>query len=439
MTDSHREPAPDGALVRGIGLRRLTANIVNLTVGAGIFVLPASAAAGLGPAAPLAYLTCAALMALVLLCFASAGSRVSLTGGPYAYIGAAFGPFAGFLAGVLYSLTVAFATASVASAFAASLGVLWPPFAAGAGRVLVLITLFGALAGANVRGVAVGARLVETVTVAKLTPLVILIAAGIWFVRPEYLAWSGAPSALQLGRTAIILIYAFVGVEIALVPSGEIAEPSRTVPRAMFLALAFTTTLYLLIQAVAQGLLGPSMATFSAAPLAEAAGRVLGRAGRLLVLIGGTVSMFGYLSGDMLGSPRAYFAMARDGTLPARLAHVHPRYRTPAAAIVTYAMVVTAFAISGTFAQLLILANVAILSLYLLCVLAAGRLQQIGVRGEGEPFTTPGGWLVPVAAAVAILWLLSQATLKEFAIEALVLAVASVAYAVARRRRPAKA
>src|SRR5437773_9485004 len=133
------------ALVRAIGLRRLTASIVNVTVGAGIFVLPAIVAGFLGPAAPLAYLVCAALMALIVLCFASAGSRVSLTGGLYAYVEAAFGPFVGFLAGVLFWLMASFAVASVASAFAGSIGVVWAPLGAGIGRTVVLAALFTGL------------------------------------------------------------------------------------------------------------------------------------------------------------------------------------------------------------------------------------------------------------------------------------------------------
>src|SRR5207244_606966 len=183
--------------------RGLTASIINVTVGAGIFVLPAVVAAGLGPAAPLAYIVCAALMAVIVLCFASAGSRVSLTGGLYAYTEVAFGPFVGFLAGVLYWLVASFAVASVASAFAGSLGVFWPAAAAGVVRAAVLVLLFGSLAWVNVRGVRPGAGLVEVMTVAKLLPLVALVAAGIWFVRGEYLVWPSIPAVSQVGRTAI--------------------------------------------------------------------------------------------------------------------------------------------------------------------------------------------------------------------------------------------
>ena len=424
----------DAGLVRAIGVRGLTASIINVTVGAGIFVLPAVVAAGLGPAAPLAYIVCAALMALIVLCFASAGSRVSLTGGLYAYIEVAFGPFVGFLGGVLYWLMASFAVASVASAFAGSLGVVWAPLGAGIGRTVVLAALFTGLAAVNVRGVAPGAGLVEVVTAAKLIPLLTLVLAGIWFVHTDSLLWTTMPSASQVGRTAIILIFAFVGVEVALVPSGEVRDPARTVPRALFLALAITTTLYLLVQGVAQGILGSSMSAYAAAPLAEAAGRVLGRAGRVLVLAGGTISMFGYVSGDMLGSPRSLFALARDGILPHVLARVHPRFRTPYLAIVTYAAIVATLAISSSFTQLAILANVGSLSLYLLCVIASYELQRREVRGSGTPFTTPGGPLVPILAAGAIVWLLSQATWKEFAIEAIVLVAASGLYVTVGRR-----
>ncbi len=428
--------AQDARLVRAIGVRGLTASIINVTIGAGIFVLPAVVAAGLGPAAPIAYVVCAALMALIVLCFAAAGSRVSLTGGLYAYIEVAFGPFVGFLGGVLYWLMASFAVASVASAFAGSLGVVWAPLGAGIGRAIVLAALFSTLAFVNVRGVAPGARVVEVVTAAKLVPLVTLVVAGIWFVHREYLVVATLPSASQVGQTAIVLIFAFVGVEVALVPSGEVRDPARTVPRALFLALTITTTLYLLVQAVAQGLLGPTISRYAAAPLAEAAGQVLGRGGRLLVLAGGTISMFGYVSGDMLGSPRSLFALARDGILPSALARIHPRFRTPSVAIVTYAAIVATLAISSSFSQLAILANVGSLSLYLLCVTASYELQRRDVRAggtDGAPFVTPGGPAIQMLAGAVIVWLLSQATVKEFIIEAVVLAAASIVYALRRR------
>ena len=418
----------DTRLVRAIGVRSLTANIVNVTIGAGIFVLPAVAAGTLGRAAPLAYLVCSILMALIVTCFAAAGSRVALTGGLYAYIEVAFGPFVGFLAGVLYWLMASFAVASVASAFAGAIGAVWQPVATPGPRAILLAATFAGLAVINVRGVVAGARLIQSVTAAKLLPLALLVAVGIWRVDSQAWRWAPLPDLTAIGRTAIIVIYAFAGIEIALVPSGEVRDPPRTVPRAVFAALAITTAIYLLIQCVAQGLLGASLTTYGAAPLAEAASRVLGTGGRVLVLAGAIVSMFGYLSGDMLGSPRALYAFGRDGVLSNVLARVHPRFHTPYVAIILYGCLVTALAISSSFRELAILANVSALTLYLTSVAAAYELQRRDVRAGGRPFVLRGGPIIPSLAALVIVWLLSNATRREFSVEALVLACASVFY-----------
>ena len=154
------------------------------------------------------------------------------------------------------------------------------------------------------------------------------------------------------------------------------------------------------------------------------------------MLAGATVSMFGYVAGDMLGSPRALFALARDRMLPAALARVHPRFHTPHVAIVTYALIVATLAVSSSFTQLAILANVAALTLYLLCVAASYELQRRDVRAGGSPFALPAGPMVPLLASAAIVWLLSQATGPEVVLELTVLAVASLVYLIRVRLNP---
>ncbi len=428
---------PDAQLVRAIGTRELTASIINVTIASSIFLMPATVAEGLGAAAPIAYLVCAALMTLIALCFAAAGSRVSLTGGLYAYIEVAFGGFAGFLGGLLYTLTACLSVASVGTAFAGSVGVLWPPLGGGMLRALLLIVLFAVLAVVNVRGIKPGIRLVETITAAKLIPLLFLVVAGAWSLNPEFLRLT-LPTVSQVGQVSIVLLFAFVGVEVALTPSGEIRDPARTVPRSIFSALATATLMYLAVQTVAQGVLGPELPAYKDAPLAETARRLFGNAGKLFLLAGGTVSIFGYVAGDMLGTPRALFALARDGVLPARFASVHPRYHTPALAIAWYAVVVAALAISSSFETLVVMANVSALLLYLMCVGASYELQRHDVRMAGTPFNLGGGVLVPLLAAAGIVWLLSQATQAEFQVVGLVLALASVYYLVRARflRKP---
>ncbi len=428
----------EGGLVRGIGLRALTASIVNATVGAGIFVLPGAVGASLGAAAPVAYVVCALTMGLIVASFALAGSRVSLTGGPYAYIEAAFGSYVAFLGGVLLWVSCVLAAASVASALATTVGLVLPAVGAGVGRAGFLLLLLGGLAAINVRGVRQGAGVVQLLTLGKLLPLIVFVAVGIFFVEPSALVWPGPPSGSALGETVLLLIFAFVGVELALIPSGEVQEPSRTVPRAVFLALGVTTLLYLAIQLVAQGVLASDLARAVDAPLAEASARFLGAGGRSLVLAGTGVSMLGYLSGDMLGSPRLLFAFGRDRILPPAFASVHPRFHSPHVAILAHATLALGLAFVGSFGQLILISNIAVLLLYLLCSAGAVELARRDVRSEGTtPFRFPGSRVVPLLACAAVLWILSNATGEEMAVTAAVAAAATVLYLIrsAQRRR----
>ena len=328
-------PTPESSrssdsLVRAIGTLGLAAAIVNVTVGAGIFQLPSNVASSLGAAAPIAYVVCAVAMGLIVLCIAEAGSRVSLTGGPYAYVGAAFGPYAAFLSGVLLWMLGVFATAAVATVFAASVGQLVPALAPW--QPGVLPATFGFWAVVNMRGVALGARLNAVATVAKLAPLLLIAVGGPFLVRDEHLTSRRWPPAADVARTSLLLVFAFAGVESALVPSGEVRDTARTVPRAIALAMLGITALYIALQVSAQGILGAALAGAST-PLADAAGTAFGGWARALLLAGAAISMFGYLGGMTLAMPRLVFALARDGYLPRALAAVHPVYRSPQAAI----------------------------------------------------------------------------------------------------------
>src|SRR5437899_6271670 len=165
----------DEKLVRGIGISALTANIVSSTIGAGIFVIPATVARGLGPAAPLAFVCCAVAMVLFVTCFAIAGSRVSLTGGLYAYVEVAFGRYVGFLAGVLYGITALGAVAGVVNVLVNSIAIVAPFLGNPVMRIVLMIVVYGSLVLINVRGVRGGAGAVKVVTLAKLLPLLSFI------------------------------------------------------------------------------------------------------------------------------------------------------------------------------------------------------------------------------------------------------------------------
>jgi amino acid transporter len=431
------EPVPpvETSLIRALGVRQLTAAIINTTVGAGIFLIPALVSQDLGAAAPLAFVICAAIMASVTASLAMAGSRVAVTGGIYAYVETGFGPYPAFLAGVLQWLTGVLAVSGVASALLDQLTVLTPAAGSRLAHVGVLGAILAALATLNVRGVRPGTRLVEGITVAKLAPLLIFVVVGAFFVDPGAIAWPGLPDGDVVARSVLLLVFAYSGVEIALAPSGEVRNPSRTVPRAVFLALAATTALYVAIQLVAQGVLGSALGQETETPLATAAGRFLGTAGTTLMLVGAVCSMFGYMCGDMLSSPRSLYALGRDGFLPRALARVHPRTHTPALAIWTHAVLVFGVASTNTFASLAIISNVALIILYLLACGAALELARRDVRADGPPFAPPAAWIAPVTAAVLLLWILSTATRTELGVTAGVLAVATAVYVLRAARR----
>lgn len=440
-----RAERTDEQLVRAIGIPGLTANIINSTIGAGIFVLPALVAKGLGPAAPLAFICCAVAMVLFVTCFAIAGSRVSLTGGLYAYVEVAFGRYVGFLAGMLYCLTAICAVAGVVNVFVDSIAGLGPWLGNPVVRAILIFLVYGVLVAINVRGVREGAGAVTVVTIAKLLPILLFLCVGIFFIHPANVTWPGWPGSEALGESVVLLMFAFVGIEVALIPSGEVKNPARTVPRSAYLALVITTIIYIMIQLVAQGTLGPDLANYPKAPLAEAAAIFLGNIGRTILLAGATISAFGFVTSDILSSPRMIFAFGRDGVIPAWFAHVHSRYRSPDVAIITYAAIAFALSITGTFESMAVLSNVAVLLMYLLCCAACWFLVQRDVRADGQPFNFPGMKIFPVLAIAAIIWILMQASLSEstvgsdtragLRIAGIVLVVASVLYLVRRKFR----
>ncbi len=425
----------DHGLERAIGVRGLAATAFNVTVGGGIFVLPAVVALSIGPSAPIAYVLCAAAMGLIVLCFAQAGSRVALTGGPYAYVEIALGKYVGFLVGTLLWLVGTTATAAVGSAFVGSVAVFWPPLAQPIPRALVLAFVFLSLGALNIRGTKQSTRFLEMVTVVKLLPLIAFVVIGAALAHGPAPDVFGNIAPATLGRSVIVLIFAFAGIEFALVPSGEVRDPARTVPRALFIAMSAITILYVSIQYVAQLILGPQLALEQAAPLTAAARAVAGSGGALLIGACASISMFGYVSGMMLTAPRALYAFGRDGILPSIFTRVHQRYDTPAVAIAAQCAMTFVVAVTSGFATLAILSNIAVLLLYLFCCIAAWELRRKNVQAGGTPFRIPGGPVVPFLAVAVIVWILSNATVKEFSVVGGVLVVASVLFLLARRPR----
>ncbi len=421
----------DEGLVRIIGTGALGLSVVNMVVGAGIFVLPGLVAAELGSAAILAYLVCSVTVALVFLCFAEVGSRISRSGGAYAYIEEAFGPFAGFIASILFwfGFTV-LADAAITVIMVDSIAVLFPILGEPIPRAIFIIVVLTFLVAVNVRGVKAGVRLYIFNTLAKLVPLLLLLVAGLFVINVENLAIPEWPSAAQIGATTILLFYAFIGAESALNASGEIKNPAKTVPLGLLLGLGGILLLYVGLQTVAQGVLGPELANNTETPLVAVATEVFGGWGGKMLIAGAVISIYATLSGDLLGGPRVIFASSLDNNLPSFLGKVHPKYKTPHVAIIFFAIVVGVFALSGTFKYLAVVATGSLLLIYLGVSLAVLRLRQRDGMPKNGEFRVPFGPVIPLLSCAIVGWLLLQVPPDE-AVSIAVLVGACVAiYAI---------
>jgi basic amino acid/polyamine antiporter, APA family len=431
MTAGTRKPAQ--GLLRAIGPLALGVNVVNCTIGAGIFALPAVVAATLGPAAVVAYLICGALIMLVLLCYVELGTRITRSGGTVAYIEEAFGPFAGFLAWAVYGVGFnAAAIAAIVHVMFDALATVVPALAAGSpGRPVAIVVLFAGLAALNIRGVRAGTGLSFVTTTAKVVPLLLLIVVGFFAIRGANLAFTGWPPLSAFGSATLVLFFAFSSAEAALTPSGEIRNPTRTIPRGIIGGASVVVLLYLAVHVVAQGVLGTELAQGATAPLAGVAERVMGTAGVVLIVVATAVSVFGNLAVDMICTPRAFLAVAESGVMPRAMARVHPAYRTPSVAILVYVTIIIGLALSGGFRALAVLASMSLLLVYLAICLATLQIRYFRPPLPGT-FRIPGGPAVPLVASVVVVWLLAQSTLREVVTMAVFIGVATVFYVIRR-------
>lgn len=390
----------------------MVALFINAVVGAGIFGLPARVHELLGPYALLAYVACAAVVLLVVLCFAEVGSRFEGSGGPYLYARSAFGPFVGFQVGWLVWLTRVTAFAALCNLLLDYLSQPFPMLASGTGRIATAVGLTLAIMAVNLRGVRTAAILANVFTVGKLVPLLLFVGIGLFFVEPAAYGPTLAPDPADFPAAVFLLVFAFTGFETATVPGGEVRDPRRTLPFAILVSMAVIVPLYLLIQAVCIGTVRDLAG--STAPLADAARSFAGSGGASIIVLGALVSISGTLNGLVLAAPRLLYAMAEHGQLPAVFARTHPRYHTPHVAIVLTGACMLVLTLSGSFLTAVTLSTVTRLLAYAATCLALPVLRRReGVDVGPASLRLPGGHLIAAAALVAIGWLLWQAGAGE--------------------------
>jgi basic amino acid/polyamine antiporter, APA family len=418
---------------RVIGIPGVAFTTFNSIVGAGIFGLPGLVALMLGSSAIYAYLVSLVLVGLLGLCFAEAGSRVTASGGFYAYANAAFGPVAGGVTGFLLVTKSIISAAALARFLLDTLAGASPYLALPGAGIALLALLYGALAMINILGASDGSRLTVALGLIKLAPMFLLILVGLLMAPVSHLSWPDIPSVKTLGEGTLVLFFAFLGLESGLNISGETRNPTRTIPWAIALSLVMVGILYVGLQLSAENVLGQALPS-SKAPLIDLARVVLGDWGALFMFGISVVSVLGYLIGDILSSPRVAYALAAAGQMPRWFRYVHPRHHTPAAAIGLYAALVVLVTASGSFEQLALITVSGTLMLYLVTSLGVLRLRARGIADSGEPFVTPGGLLEPLASAAIIIWLLSGLAWIKIAAAIGLVAAATLFYGLRQRQ-----
>jgi len=422
--------APRPRLIRGIRRWDLLALMINATIGAGIFGLPSRVFALVGPWSLPAFVACAALVAIVILCFAEVASRFETTGGPYLYARAAFGPAVGFVMGWLLWLARLMSFAALCNLLVSYLHVLWPAADTTPWRTVVIVAVVVGLATINFVGVRSAALTGNAFAIGKLVPLALLIGFGLAAIAPARLALGSLPAAGAFPKAMLFLVFAFTGFELVIIPAGEASNPRRNLPWALLSGLGVVAVVYILIQVVCMGTM-PELAS-SERPLADAAARVMGPAGGALLAVGALLSITGSLGATMLAAPRLPYAMAECGELPRAFAATHPRFHTPWVGILVSAAAVLALTLATSFVGALTLSTVIRIITY---VSTCGALLTLRRRRDAPAaaFRAPLGGLLAVLAMATCGWLLSSVTWGEARTVAIAALIGLGLFALRRR------
>jgi basic amino acid/polyamine antiporter, APA family len=374
------EEAPQ--LLRALGLRDGIALQMGMIIGSGIFVVPAAIAGHLRATGPI--LLVWALGGLLVLCgsltLAELSALLPQAGGPYVYLRRGFGPLWAFLyswnhffinaAGSIAAIAVAFATylgfflpwiSPSRLIFRITFSVLGRPQSIDFGGVqAVAIAAIALLTWVNIRGVKLGGRVMTVFTAAKVAALLALIVAA--FVSGKGSAanfrpfWpdSWSPDLLSsFGLSLIAVLWAYDGWISVTLTAGEIRNPEKNVPRSLIIGTLAVIVLYVAANLAYLYILPLEEIAASPRIAADVARVVLGPFGASLIILGILCSTFGTINGSLMSNPRAIYAAGADGTFARSFGRVHPRFHTPATAILTMGVWGAILTLSGKYEQII--------------------------------------------------------------------------------------
>jgi len=393
-------------LPRNLGLWGIWMLVVNGFIGAGIFGLPSGAADLAGEYSVWIYAFCALLMLPVILSFAEVGSYFRGTGGPIKYGTQAFGGFVGFQGGWLYYLARLISFAANTVLLSDSIAYFFPLAGEGTGRLFtILLTILG-LSSVNILGSSESIRSMTFFTIIKFGVLIGLVFGGFVLLGDTMVPTfdSALPEAGDLGAAALLLIYAFVGFEGAIVPAGEAKKPERDMPMGLILGLVVVVILYMLIQLVAMAAV-PNLAE-STTPLLDTASNLFGEFGAYFLMVGVATSVIANLISSMFSATRVTYALSLENSLPAWFGKVHNRFLTPANSVLFFGIAAFILAAMGSFRFLAAMTVLSRLFLFIMTCAAVPALRP-RFRGQGR-FILKGGYLIPILGILSCLWLMMQ-------------------------------
>lgn len=419
-------------LPRNIGAWGLWLLVVNGLIGAGIFGLPSGAARLAGEYSIWIYVVCALLMLPVILSFAELGSYFRGTGGPVRYGTEAFGPFIGFQNGWLFYFARLLSFSANSVLLVDSIGYFIEPIGTGIWRLVALALIIGSLTLINILGSVESIRSLAVFTVLKFAVLLFLVFGGIALLGNEIIPRLSQelPPIKDLGAAVLLLIYAFVGFEGAVVPAGEAKNPEKDMPKALILGLASVTILYIFIQMVTQAAV-PDLGA-SDAPLLDASGILFGPVGAIILMIGVTTSVTGNLIGAIFATPRLTYALSLERSLPEWFGKVHSKFETPSNSILFFGILAFIGAAMGSFTVLAAMTVLSRLFLYIISC-ASIPLLRPRFRSMGNRFILKGGYLVPILGIMACVWLMFQVSITSIWITFAFIAVGSGLYLYERK------
>lgn len=396
-----------------LGLGSMILLGINSIIGSGIFLLPGQVAALAGQWSLCVYGFVSLLVLAIAWCFAQCATIFTRNGGSYIYAKEAFGDFIGFEIGFMRWAVGIIAWASIAVGFATALGVIWPPALKEPMRHFIVIGLVGGLGLINICGVKMMKGLNNIITIAKIVPLLLFVGLGIFFVKENYIALVIPQEEFQydaFGSATLVIFYAFGGFEALAIAAQEMKNPTKNIPLAVMIVVAICSFLYVLIQFISIGLLGPALA-FSTTPIADAAELLVGSYGKWLVMLTMLISIGGVNIACSFIIPRSGVALAEDALIPPIIAR-QGRYGTPSIAILITVVLTCLVSFSGNFTQLVAISVVSRFAQYISTCLAifVFRYRLEALKG---PLRYTIKLLIPILALSGVFWLLFQASFNQ--------------------------